>query len=58
MADAANAGINSTPNFVVGLIDGKDARNPSIKVLRVITGARPYAVFKAALDSALAAQNQ
>lgn len=58
MADAASAGINGTPNFVVGLVDGKDARAPNIKVLHVITGARPYAVFKAALDSALAAQNQ
>jgi protein-disulfide isomerase len=58
MTDAVNAGINSTPNFVVGLIDGKDARAPNIKVLHVITGARPYSVFKAALDSALATPTQ
>jgi protein-disulfide isomerase len=56
MTDAANAGISGTPNFVVGLVDGKDTRAPNIKVLHVITGARPYTVFKAALDSALAAQ--
>ena len=58
MAEAANAGINSTPNFVVGVVDGKDTRGANIKVLHVITGARPYAFFKAAIDSALAAQNQ
>ncbi len=58
IADAANAGIGATPNFIVGLVGGKDARDQSIKVLNVITGARPYAIFKAAIDSALATPNQ
>ena len=58
IADAASAGINGTPNFVIGVVDGKDERDQSVKVLRTITGAQPYAVFKAALENALATLKQ
>lgn len=54
MADAGAANIEGTPNFVIGLANPKDPRDPRIKVLRIITGAHPYQNFKAVLDAALA----
>lgn len=58
IADARDAGISGTPGFVVGVVDEKDPRKQKIKVLRMITGAQPYTVFKAALDAALATLEQ
>jgi protein-disulfide isomerase len=58
MADAANANIQATPSFVIGLANPRNPQDPNIKVLKIISGAQPYVVFKAALDSALAAQNR
>ena len=49
-ADGLKAGVNQTPIFFLGLTEPK---SPKVKVLTVITGAKPYAVFKAAIDSAL-----
>ena len=45
-------GLNGTPAFLIGVStpDGK------VKTVRFVSGARPYADFKAALDAALAAQ--
>ena len=49
-ADGTKAGVNQTPFFFLGLTE---PNSPKVKVLTVITGAKPYAVFKAAIDSAL-----
>jgi protein-disulfide isomerase len=51
VADAGAAGITGTPAFLVGVVQ-PDGR---VKVVRKISGARPYADFKAAIDSALGA---
>ena len=55
MAAAQAANIGGTPNFIIGLVNPKDPRDPNVKVLRMITGAQPYPVFKAALDAAIEA---
>jgi len=49
-ADGLKAGVNQTPTFFLGLTE---PNSPKVKVLTVIAGAKPYAVFKAAIDSAL-----
>lgn len=49
-ADGLKAGVNQTPIFFLGLTE---PNSPKVKVLTVIMGAKPYAVFKAAIDSAL-----
>jgi protein-disulfide isomerase len=49
-ADGTRAGVNQTPFFFLGLTE---PNSPKVKVLAVIPGAKPYAVFKAAIDSAL-----
>lgn len=49
-ADGTKAGVNQTPFFFLGLTE---PNSPKVKVLTVIRGAKPYAVFKAAIDSAL-----
>ena len=54
IADAVAAGIEGTPNFVIGITNPKNPRDPRVRVLKVITGALPYPNFKAALDAALA----
>ncbi len=49
-ADGLKAGVNQTPTFFLGLTEPNSSK---VKVLAVITGAKPFAVFKAAIDSAL-----
>jgi protein-disulfide isomerase len=49
-ADGLKAGVNQTPTFFLGVTQPNSTK---VKVLTVITGAKPYAVFKAAIDSAL-----
>ncbi|HEX7332839.1 MAG TPA: thioredoxin domain-containing protein [Pyrinomonadaceae bacterium] len=49
-ADGLKAGVNQTPTFFLGLTE---PNSPKVKVLTVIIGAKPYAVFKTAIDSAL-----
>jgi protein-disulfide isomerase len=49
-AEGLRAGVNQTPTFFLGLTE---PNSPKVKVLAVIAGAKPYAVFKAAIDSAL-----
>ena len=51
IADAGSVGITGTPAFLVGVIQ-PDGR---VKVVKKISGARPYADFKAAIDGALGA---
>jgi protein-disulfide isomerase len=49
-AEGLKAGVNQTPTFFLGITQ---PNSPKLKVLTVITGAKSYAVFKAAIDSAL-----
>ena len=51
IADAGAVGITGTPAFLVGVIQ-PDGR---VKVVKRLSGARPYPDFKAAIDSALGA---
>jgi len=51
IADAGAAGITGTPAFLVGVIQ-PDGR---VKVVKKLSGAKPFAEFKAALDAALGA---
>ena len=48
--DGARAGITGTPYFFIGVTqpDGK------VKVMKAITGAQPYSVFKSTIDQLLA----
>ena len=49
-ADGTKAGVNQTPFFFLGVTEPNSTK---VKVLTVIAGAKPYAVFKAAIDGAL-----
>jgi protein-disulfide isomerase len=49
MADGRAAGVTGTPAFFIGVMD----KSGTVKVLRTITGARPYEAFKAAIDELL-----
>lgn len=49
LAAAQAASINSTPNFFIGLLEPNGTVRSQLK----ITGAKQYAVFKAAIDSVL-----
>ena len=49
-AEGLKAGVNQTPIFFLGLTE---PNSPKVKVITVIAGAKPFAVFKAAIDSAL-----
>jgi protein-disulfide isomerase len=49
-ADGTKAGVNQTPFFFLGLTEPNSSK---VTVLTVIQGAKPYVVFKAAIDSAL-----
>lgn len=53
MADGQQAGVTGTPAFLLGVTEPNNSR---VKVLRVITGAQPYAAFQAAINSLLSAQ--
>jgi protein-disulfide isomerase len=53
MSEAQQAGVRGTPSFFIGLTG---ADGSSVKALKVITGAHPYATFKEAFDSLLSAQ--
>jgi protein-disulfide isomerase len=52
-ADGRTAGVFSTPTFFLGRTEPKSSK---VTVLAVITGAKPYDTFKAAIDSALSSQ--
>ena len=51
IADAGAAGITGTPAFLLGVVQ-PDGR---VKVVKKLSGAKPFAEFKAAIDSALGA---
>jgi protein-disulfide isomerase len=51
VADSEKAGARGTPIFFIGLTEPNSSR---IKAVAVIRGARPYAVFKQAIDGLLA----
>jgi protein-disulfide isomerase len=53
MADGQQAGVTGTPTFFLGVTEPHDSQ---VKVLRVITGAQPYAAFQAAINSLLSEQ--
>lgn len=53
LADGQKAGVQGTPTFFLAVTDPNDT---NLKALRVIRGAQPYAAFKQAIDSLLAAQ--
>lgn len=55
MTDASNSGITATPAFILGVSDLKSSK---VKVLKVISGAQPYAAFKDAIDNALSPQKK
>lgn len=48
-AEGASLGVQGTPRFFVGTV-GADGK---MRVIRELTGAQPFAVFKEILDSAL-----
>jgi len=50
LEDGQKAGVNGTPTFFLGL---QEADGKTIKVLRTILGAQPYAQFKQAIEGAL-----
>jgi protein-disulfide isomerase len=51
VADSERAGARGTPIFYIGLTEADSSRT---KVVAVIRGARPYAVFQEAIDGLLA----
>jgi protein-disulfide isomerase len=55
LADGKAAGVTGTPAFFIGVMDNKAG---TVKVLRTITGARPYEAFKATIDELLAQVNK
>lgn len=58
VSDAVRANVQSTPHFIVGVTDAKNPREANVRIIKVIAGAQPYAVFKAAIEEALAAVSQ
>jgi protein-disulfide isomerase len=48
--DGQKAGVTGTPAFFLGVTQ---PNAPTVKVLRVLKGAQPYATFKEAIDSLL-----
>jgi protein-disulfide isomerase len=57
LQQAMSLGIEGTPAFVIGIVDAKDLRDPTIKIVATIGGAQPFQVFKQAIDKILASQN-
>ncbi len=53
LADGQNAGVTGTPAFFLGVTQ---PNAPTVRVLRVLKGAQPYASFKDAIDSLLSSQ--
>ena len=50
MSEAREAGVRGTPGFFIGLTK---PREPSIKAVKYLSGAQPYANFKEAIDTLL-----
>jgi len=54
LALAEDFGVDGTPTFVIALADPRNPKDRLLKVLGIIPGAQPFAVFKSVLDKALA----
>lgn len=50
MAEGRQSGVSGTPGFLVGLTESE---GKTLKVSKLISGAHPYANFKAAIDTLL-----
>ena len=48
----SNAGVDGTPAFFVGITNSN-----SVKVVKVLSGAQPYSVFKSVIESLLTSQS-
>lgn len=46
------AGVSGTPTFLIGATNSN-----SVKVLKVLSGAQPYSVFKSVIESLLTSQS-
>jgi protein-disulfide isomerase len=55
LLEAQKMGIRGTPSFFLGIAEPDGA---TVKVVKMIEGAQPYAVFKEALDNLLSAENR
>ena len=53
MREASDLGIDGTPMFLVGI---RKPGSSTVKALRMIEGGYPYDVFKATLETLIAAQ--
>jgi predicted DsbA family dithiol-disulfide isomerase len=51
--EAQKIGVQATPSFLLGVAEPGGS---SVKVVKMIAGAHPYAVFKEAIDSLLSGQ--
>jgi protein-disulfide isomerase len=54
LGDAQKAGATGTPTFFIGRTDPK---RTDVRSVRKLVGAQPFAAFKDAIDTLLAAQN-
>jgi protein-disulfide isomerase len=54
LSEATRIGARGTPTFFIGLTTPGDSK---VKVVRILRGAQPYAAFREAIDSVLAATN-
>ncbi len=52
-ADGVKAGVKGTPAFFLGFTEPNES---DVRVLKVISGAKPYSAFKEAIDNLLGAQ--
>jgi protein-disulfide isomerase len=53
LVEAQKIGVQATPSFLLGVAEPGGS---SVKVVKMIAGAHPYAVFKEAIDSLLSGQ--
>jgi protein-disulfide isomerase len=54
MAEGQKAGVRGTPAFLIGFPEG----NGKVKAVKFVSGAQPYASFKAAIDELLSAKKK
>ena len=52
--EADELGVQGTPTFFIGVVDAKNPGAANVMVLSFISGAQPFAVFKSAIEKALA----
>jgi protein-disulfide isomerase len=53
MAEAGNAGVTSTPSFLLGVVEGNSSK---VRILKMLKGSKPFAAFKDAIDNTLSPQ--